>query len=664
MTNRQLAKIEYVLPGDFQTIARYLPKDESEGRTITVTENEKALFIRNGRPIDRFSAASKPVPWDARVLIGNLRPRHMAIGFGDPERIPYRAPGAMLHAASESEIATADGERIFGMAVVIAFALDKDDSANVQKLLQIQPRQPDVVTVRDLAEALPGLPQAIETMFRTIPATAGKSYVREDDVRLGMIKAGALLEVQNTLAPYGIEAQDITIVVGATSRDAERALPEDARNRRAELEAEMDKSEFEYSRLASRIQANEKQLSLEYDKLGTEIKTNERTLENEQLMSAILAERRNRERDTLRSQLEMAEIQAEILAKGEQLHPTPQAAEAAEAAIAPKPDPKPEAAAAQIPAESASQRRDDEMAELREQVRQLQEQLRASPPAPNVSPAPRMAHRIGTAQPAPQTQSDEDILRILYEATNGDDWENNENWMSDKPLNEWRGVSTDDNGRVTELSLWGNRLSGPIPRELGNLSNLERLSLYFNQLSGPIPRELGNLSKLETLWLDDNELSGPIPRELGNLSKLEGLYLSSNELSGPIPPELGNLSKLEWLNLSSNELSGPIPPELGNLSKLERLDLDDNQLSGPIPRELGNLSKLETLWLNGNQLSGPIPPELGNLSKLERLYLSSNELSGPIPRELGKLSKLTTLWLWGNQLSGPIPHSLREIATI
>ena len=600
MTNRQLAKIEYVLPGDFQTIARYLSKDESEGRTITVTENEKALFIRNGRPIDRFSAGSKPVPWDARVLIGNLRPRHMAIGFGDPERIPYRAPGAMLHAASESEIATADGERIFGMAVVIAFALDKDDSANVQKLLQIQPRQPDVVTVRDLADALPGLPQAIEAMFRTIPASSGTSYVREDDVRLDMIKAGAQREVQNTLAPYGIEAQDITIVVGATSRDAERALPEDARNRRAELEAEMDKSEFEYSRLASRIQANEKQLSLEYDKLGTEIKTNERTLENEQLMSAILAERRNREMDTLRSQLEMAEIQAEILAKGERLHPTPQDAEP-EAAIAPKPDPKPEAAAPQIPAESASQRRDDEMAELREEVRQLREQLRASSRAPNVSPT----------QPAP-TKTDEDILRILYEATNGDGWKNNENWMSDKPLNEWRGVSTDDNGRVTELSLWGNRLSGPIPRELGNLSNLEGLNLSSNRLSGPIPRELGNLSNLETLDLCYNQLSGSIPRELGNLSKLEGLLLNGNELSGPIPRELGKLSKLKWLYLNGNQLSGPIPRELGNLSNLERLVLDDNRLSGPIPRELGNLlSKLGGLNLDDNQFTGPVPSKRG-----------------------------------------------------
>ena len=98
-------------------------------------------------------------------------------------------------------------------------------------------------------------------------------------------------------------------------------------------------------------------------------------------------------------------------------------------------------------------------------------------------------------------------------------------------------------------------------------------------------------------------MSGEIPAELGNLSNLISLDLGFNQLSGEIPAELGNLSNLEDLDLSFNQLSGEIPPELGNIPNLEDLDLSFNQLSGEIPAELGNLPNLS---LDGNQLSGRI----------------------------------------------------------
>lgn len=124
-------------------------------------------------------------------------------------------------------------------------------------------------------------------------------------------------------------------------------------------------------------------------------------------------------------------------------------------------------------------------------------------------------------------------------------------------------------------------------------------------------------------------LSGGIPPELGNLSQLKVLVLSNNNLTGEIPAELGNLSQLQTLRLSGNQLSREIPAELGNLSQLTLLDLADNQLSGEIPAELGNLSELEMIYLSNNQLSGPIPPEFGNLSQLKHLQLAGNELCIP-----------------------------------
>ena len=246
---------------------------------------------------------------------------------------------------------------------------------------------------------------------------------------------------------------------------------------------------------------------------------------------------------------------------------------------------------------------------------------------------------------------DRAALVALYEATDGPNWVNSENWLTDAPLGEWYGVGTDADGRVRRLWLLRNGLSGLIPPELGRLSRLFRLALMFNvELTGSIPPELGSLSRLRELYLFANGLTGTIPPELGNLANLDQLDFRRNRLTGSIPPELGALAELRHLGLEHNELTGPIPPELGNLANLFfRLDLSYNGLTGSIPPELGNLANLDwALDLSNNKLTGSIPPELGNLSALTRLSLSSNNLTGEIPWAILSMPRLETLHLAGN----------------
>ena len=191
---------------------------------------------------------------------------------------------------------------------------------------------------------------------------------------------------------------------------------------------------------------------------------------------------------------------------------------------------------------------------------------------------------VSRCAPPPAPVDDRPTLEAIYHATDGPNWLRNDGWLTSMPLEEWQGVNLDESGRVAQLSLDGNQLSGPIPAELDQLTNLELLYLNGNQLSGPIPGELGQLTNLETLWLDGNQLSGPIPGELGQLTNLRRLLLGDNQLSGPIPAELGQLTNLELLYLNGNQLSGPIPGALGQLTNLELLYLDGNQLSGRSPR--------------------------------------------------------------------------------
>ena len=264
-------------------------------------------------------------------------------------------------------------------------------------------------------------------------------------------------------------------------------------------------------------------------------------------------------------------------------------------------------------------------------------------------------------------ENDREVLIAFYRATNGPDWKFNDGWLTDAPLNEWSGITTDRNGRVVGYkSSYGsvcNSITGSIPPILGNLDKLESLNLDCNRrLIGPIPPELGNLTNLRSLRLGRMNLSGSIPPELGKLTNLEVLHIAVNEnLGGHIPPELGGLAKLKTLYLSRNNLHGPIPSELGNLANLNELNLGDNNLSGQIPPELGELTDLETMNLSGNQLTDSIPPELGKLSKMKRLYIHENRLSGTLPPELSNLTSLISMHIGNNELTGGIPEAFKNL---
>ena len=83
--------------------------------------------------------------------------------------------------------------------------------------------------------------------------------------------------------------------------------------------------------------------------------------------------------------------------------------------------------------------------------------------APTATDAPGPA--TATAPPAASgsVETDREALVALYNATGGENWDINYNWLSDAPLGEWEGVSTNDDGRVTALEFYGGGLSGEIP---------------------------------------------------------------------------------------------------------------------------------------------------------------------------------------------------------
>ncbi len=209
-----------------------------------------------------------------------------------------------------------------------------------------------------------------------------------------------------------------------------------------------------------------------------------------------------------------------------------------------------------------------------------------------------------------ELQKQRPALMALYSSLNGNQWIRKDNWGSDKPLGEWYGVTADEDGFVTELTLLENNLSGAIPSEIGDLTKLNGLALGYN---------IG--------------IHGVIPPEIGKLKELNVLNLYGDNLTGGIPDELFSLSELQHLDLGSNKLSGGLSSKIAQLSKLKNLFLRWNNFNGVLPKELGQMS-LQGLFLYNNSFSGSIPDELGSLSNLNYFNIAANEFSGIIPKSI------------------------------
>ena len=219
------------------------------------------------------------------------------------------------------------------------------------------------------------------------------------------------------------------------------------------------------------------------------------------------------------------------------------------------------------------------------------------------------AGACGILDPEPKEHPDRAPLVAHYNATDGPNWAYNKNWLTDKPVGLWEGVFTADPSHTE--------------------GRVEIMHLVFNGLRGPIPAEIGALTELWSLRLDDNELSGPIPPEVGRLANLQTLSLGMNDLTGPIPPELGDLTNLWALDLHGNGLAGPIPPTLGELSNLQHILLASNGLTGRIPSQLGNLPGLAVLNLSHNQFTGELPASLTQLTTMYALHWDESGLCAP-----------------------------------
>ena len=121
------------------------------------------------------------------------------------------------------------------------------------------------------------------------------------------------------------------------------------------------------------------------------------------------------------------------------------------------------------------------------------------------------------------------------------------------------------------------------------LSLMTGIDMSSNQLSGSIPSEIGELSQLRSLNLSNNFLTGSIPISFQNLKSVESLDLSHNKLSGKIPFELVQLTSLSAFSVAYNNLSGRIPFERQfSTFTMKCYDGNPDLCGDPLPRNCSN----------------------------------------------------------------------------
>ncbi|KAK1425443.1 hypothetical protein QVD17_20795 [Tagetes erecta] len=223
------------------------------------------------------------------------------------------------------------------------------------------------------------------------------------------------------------------------------------------------------------------------------------------------------------------------------------------------------------------------------------------------------------------------------------------NYLNGTVPSEWATM------QLQNLSLMGNRLSGPFPKVLTRMTTLLELSLEGNRFSGSIPPAIANMKNLQRLILTSNDFTGELPVALGKLTNMTDLRISDNNFTGKIPNFISQWKQIGKLHMQGCSLEGPIPSSISVLTQLNDLRISDLKRGASSFPPVQNMTQLNKLVLRNCLICGRIPDYIGNMVSLKTIDLSFNNLTGKIPPSFSQLGKTDYIYLTANNLTGPLP---------
>ena len=174
------------------------------------------------------------------------------------------------------------------------------------------------------------------------------------------------------------------------------------------------------------------------------------------------------------------------------------------------------------------------------------------------------------------------------------------------------------------------QVSGTLPSEFSNITNIKQIYLYGAKFSGSLPAEWSQLQKLKVLFLHDNHLSGTISNELSQLTQMSTFHIGGNQMiHGSIPSGFRNMTQMtNFLCNSNQELSFDLDIEK-SWSNLQHLVISETATRGTIPADmLTNSTNISTFLMARTQISSTVPPQSVFPPSVD---LSGSKLSGVLP---------------------------------
>ncbi len=262
---------------------------------------------------------------------------------------------------------------------------------------------------------------------------------------------------------------------------------------------------------------------------------------------------------------------------------------------------------------------------------------------------------FGLESNAQVIQSDSLALVAFYNALDGPNWTNNDNWLNG-PVGSWYGITV-ANQRVTFMDLHGNSMSGDLPDEFYQLTDLRRFNFLNNNITGELKPEIGNMTKLSGLGFQGCKLSGSIPEEIVNIPNLSSLSFASNNLSGPLPDFLDQIPLLNTVFFQSNRFTGEIPETWRDCKNLATILIGGNQLTGTLD-PFGSMPKLRNFRTNGNNWDPQaFPAWIDSLEDLFNFVCNDCNLVGDIPEmDLTDQADFNSITLSNNRLTGGVEY--------
>ena len=239
-------------------------------------------------------------------------------------------------------------------------------------------------------------------------------------------------------------------------------------------------------------------------------------------------------------------------------------------------------------------------------------------------------------------------------------------WSDPDMCNWGNGQVQCSAGKVTAIQIAKLKLQGTLPKELGQLAELQTFDCRENSLHGPFPQMPKSLQKLH---IENNNFTSIPDDFFRNMNNLQEVVIGYNSFpQWKVPESLRDCLSLRSFSAINASFTGTIPDFFGKdgpFPSLESLYLSFNNFEGGLPATFSG-SSIKLLWVNvlpGNkQLNGTLAV-LQNMTSLEQIWVQGNAFTGPIP-DLSNHDQLRDVNLRDNQLTGVVPQSLIDLPAL